>query len=106
MFEREGVLWTWALEADPRQDQVAERLADHRMAYLDYEGPISGDRGTVTRWDAGEYAIQNHSHNRIVVRLSDGQLMGEVQLRQIGGERWEYQFIAHASTPRPRGGAK
>ena len=24
-------------------------LADHRLAYLDYEGPISGGRGSVAR---------------------------------------------------------
>lgn len=31
----------------------AERITDHRPAYLDYEGPISGDRGTVTRLARG-----------------------------------------------------
>ncbi len=30
------------------------RLANHRPAYLDFEGPISGDRGFVTRVARGE----------------------------------------------------
>lgn len=30
-----------------------ERLADHRPAYLTYEGPVSNDRGHVTRVDGG-----------------------------------------------------
>ena len=30
------------------------RLKDHRRIYLEYEGPISGDRGFVTRVAAGE----------------------------------------------------
>ena len=34
---------------------VAERLADHRLAYLDYEGPVSGNRGFVERLDRGTY---------------------------------------------------
>ena len=57
MLETDGVLRTWALPAEPAKDHemIAEALADHRLAYLDYEGPISGDRGEVRRWDAGEW---------------------------------------------------
>ena len=32
-------------------------LADHRLAYLDYEGPVSGDRGSVRRLDFGTYQV-------------------------------------------------
>ena len=39
----------------------AEVLPDHRLAYLDYEGPISGDRGSVTRWDRGTYDVEHQS---------------------------------------------
>ncbi len=39
----------------PRGRRVeAERIADHRVEYLTYEGPLSGDRGTVTRLARGE----------------------------------------------------
>ncbi len=34
----------------------AVRLADHRPAYLDYEGPVSRGRGDVTRVLSGTYA--------------------------------------------------
>ena len=39
-----GLLWTWAFAAEPGAEQqaTAERLANHRTAYLDFEGPISG----------------------------------------------------------------
>ena len=33
---------------------VAQRLADHRPAYLDYEGPVWGDRGRVDRIRRGQ----------------------------------------------------
>lgn len=57
MFEAVGVLWTWAVERLPRlgESVAATRLADHRLDYLDYEGPIAGNRGTVRRVDAGMY---------------------------------------------------
>ncbi|MHC4969814.1 MAG: hypothetical protein ACYTF4_14535 [Planctomycetota bacterium] len=39
------------LHAGQRLEAV--RIADHRPAYLTYEGPISGDRGTVRRLARG-----------------------------------------------------
>ncbi len=33
----------------PGQRMPAERIADHRPAYLDYEGPVSDKRGSVRR---------------------------------------------------------
>ncbi|MCS7047501.1 MAG: hypothetical protein NZO58_14185, partial [Gemmataceae bacterium] len=57
MLERGDVLRTWRLPAPPSIGKIAaQALADHRRAYLDYEGPVSGNRGTVRRWDAGTYA--------------------------------------------------
>jgi hypothetical protein len=35
----------------------AVRIADHRPAYLAYEGPVSGDRGTVKRLARGTAAV-------------------------------------------------
>lgn len=36
-------------ELKPGQRMAAERIADHRPAYLDYEGAVSDKRGTVRR---------------------------------------------------------
>ena len=36
-------------ELKPGQRMAAERIADHRPAYLDYEGPVSDKRGSVRR---------------------------------------------------------
>jgi len=51
---------TWALNALPgatRLEGLAERLPDHRRHYLDYEGPVEGDRGTVSRVIAGSLTV-------------------------------------------------
>ncbi len=56
MLEWGGALRTWRLMQELSLGDIpAEPLPDHRIAYLDYEGPISGNRGTVTRWDSGDY---------------------------------------------------
>jgi hypothetical protein len=41
-------------QLQPGTAQFINRLPDHRDRYLDYEGPVSGDRGTVMRIRRGE----------------------------------------------------
>src|SRR5262245_43439326 len=36
---------------------AAQRLDDHRPAYLDYEGPVSGNRGKVRRLVRGQVLL-------------------------------------------------
>ena len=56
LLESEGKLLTWRLLREPAAGATieAEALPSHRLAYLDYEGPVSGNRGSVTCWDRGE----------------------------------------------------
>jgi hypothetical protein len=85
MLEREGVLVTWALAEAPAIGKTisAEKLADHRLPYLDYEGPVSQGRGTVTRWDAGEYLAEKTGPEDWIVRLIGGKLRGKVALGKV-----------------------
>ncbi len=57
MLEQGEVLLTWQLLRDPTDPAgypiPARRIGDHRKAYLDYEGPVSGGRGMVTRVEDG-----------------------------------------------------
>jgi len=48
---------TWRLAQCPQPGLSidAERIADHRLFYLDYEGPVSGGRGEVQRKYQGEW---------------------------------------------------
>jgi hypothetical protein len=46
-----------------------ERIANHRLLYLDYEGPVSGNRGHVARWDWGEYRVSGETDLEITVDL-------------------------------------
>lgn len=57
MLEHGNVLVTFELERLPTGagEFQARRLPDHRLAYLEYEGHISGNRGQVFRLDRGLY---------------------------------------------------
>jgi hypothetical protein len=58
MFESSpgSLLTTWRCDHWPiDRPTKLTRLPDHRQDYLEYEGPISGDRGNVRRVEAGVY---------------------------------------------------
>jgi len=82
LLEQPDGLRTWRLHAvpDTKADIPAEPLPDHRTAYLDYEGPVSGNRGHVARWDAGEYTLMEESAVHVRIALCGGRLTGEFVL--------------------------
>ncbi len=87
MLERGDVLATWSVGSPivPGRDLAAARLADHRLAYLDYEGPVSGDRGVVRRVAAGRYRVRQWDGDTVSVTLVGDQLSGELELSRAGG---------------------
>jgi hypothetical protein len=86
MLESGQVLKTWRLAAPPRPGAAvaAEASFDHRPAYLDYEGPVSGGRGTVSRWDAGTFSWEEAGET-VVVRLDGTRLRGRAVIEADGG---------------------
>lgn len=102
MLEAGGSLRTWALVQLPRGWEAArlhtasifptcaavspessvdaESLGDHRHDYLEYEGPLSGERGRVTRVDAGSFETLSESRQHWHVELSGERLTGQVIL--------------------------
>lgn len=85
MLQQEGSLRTWRLlqEPDSGGDIPAEPLGLHRIGYLDYEGPVSGNRGEVIRWDAGEFTVIEETDERWRVCLSGRKLKGIAALMRL-----------------------
>jgi hypothetical protein len=69
----------------------AEELGDHRLAYLEYEGPLSGDRGRVRRYDAGEFEWESEEAEWVVVRLEGRRCCDRAVLRRSSG-RWVFEM--------------
>jgi len=64
---------------------LIERIANHRLLYLDYEGPVSGDRGHVTRWDWGEYRVSGETDSEITVDLRGARSTWTISLPKALG---------------------
>jgi hypothetical protein len=96
MLESADALHTWRLPQPPRTAEVlpAVRIGEHRLAYLDYEGPLSGNRGRVRRCDAGHFEWLQHDECQIVLRLNGGTLKGLLRLDRQEGDQWLLRFEA------------
>ncbi|MFH0982521.1 MAG: DNA polymerase ligase N-terminal domain-containing protein [Planctomycetota bacterium] len=95
MLETGAALATWQLAAEPTGPAglplAATRLADHRKAYLDYEGQLSRNRGAVSRVDTGVYRLVRQDEDRWEFELAGGRLTGRFAfLRQPDGEQWQF----------------
>jgi hypothetical protein len=97
-------LATWRLSASPvglagGQCMPAVRLADHRAAYLDYEGPVSRGRGRVDRFDAGTYGLIARTPDRWEVELRGERVRGRFVLRRDAaeGQAWTLSRAADRS---------
>jgi hypothetical protein len=75
MFETAAgeALATWRSPTWPIVEPVEiERLEDHRRDYLDYQGPISNDRGEVKRVAGGAFHALSQSADRWEIQTDQG----------------------------------
>ena len=91
LLEAGDVLRAWRLASEPvcGQTIAAAALPDHRRTYLEFEGPVSGSRGRVIRWDAGTFEWLHDSEHEVRIWLVGERISGMVTLRRTAG-RWEW----------------
>ncbi len=91
LAEQSGTLRSWRLLESPDRWLLAahpptlpaELIPDHRLAYLDYEGPVSRERGTVVRWDGGEMEWLEQTEGCARLRLGGQHLCGELIIETV-----------------------
>ena len=99
MLEDGDALMTWALPRQPDEQHDEQpshpipcsQLPDHRLRYLDYQGPVSKDRGEVTRWDRGSFEFLTKDSQAVSAILNGHRLRGTVQLTAEQGI-WLFRF--------------
>jgi hypothetical protein len=104
MLEAGDVLQTWRLAAPPAESQAvpAEALGDHRRMYLDFEGPVSGNRGKVRRWDAGPFTEEmNSTPQTRLLRFHGTHITGCWRLEHVDGSHWRFAPLDLTDLPGP-----
>jgi hypothetical protein len=91
-------LRTLATETDafPGNGTRLRELPPHRRHYLDYEGEISDNRGTVQRADAGTWELDADEDGDLWLRLRGNRLSGRYRITWSDGE-----WILHGPLPPP-----
>ncbi len=105
LVQRGAVLRSWRLlespdrwlSKPPAAELSAEAIGDHRLDYLDYEGPVSRERGRVAQWDHGQAEWLNEGESSIRLRLNGERLVGELTLdREASQPFWSARFFLPA----------
>ncbi len=89
-LEQAGVLRAWRVPAGedlPPWEAVPNH--DHRLHYLDYTGPVAGDRGHVWRYDHGTLEWLTE----LRVRLTGQRLHGVYEFTQQPDGVWLFQVV-------------
>jgi hypothetical protein len=95
MLQVDDHLRTWALADPPANETTVDAmlLDDHRLDYLNYEGPVSGNRGAVSQWDRGSYTLLTNEPQHWQVELRGKRLVGRASLRRVEDQRWLFSFV-------------
>ncbi len=76
--------------------QTVQELPLHRVEYLEYEGPISGDRGVVRRIARGNYQLLEENATCVRYNLQSEQFSGTITLTRCEQD-WTLTWQAHES---------
>jgi hypothetical protein len=92
MLEAGPVLWTWRILTPPEQISgepvSAERIADHPLRFLNYEGPVQKNTGQVQRADQGVFFLLGKSEQSILFELKGTILSGPFELIRQDQNQW------------------
>ena len=98
MLENENHLSTWRIQIPPAELKTtpakAEKIFDHPKKFLTYEGPVTGNRGSVRRWDEGTYRVLDEEDRRLALDVRGAIVSGHLALSRDAGvdHRWRVMW--------------
>ena len=96
LLEHENQLASWAIDENPFDNEsrpvVAIKIHPHRMEYLEYEGPVSNDRGSVTRHERGVFRWLTNGRNEVVLDIQGERAKGIIRMERVAGDAWHVTF--------------
>jgi hypothetical protein len=84
MLQAGRVLWTFRLNRPPEEwppeGCQAERIFDHPLKFLSYEGSVNNGEGRVEMVDSGTYELLSRDEDKIELQLQGKVLKGRFEL--------------------------
>lgn len=90
LLEDHGLARAWRFPSMPNATICGERTFDHRADYFNYEGAVTGGRGTVRIIKKGTAHVHSSTVDSFVFDLDLGEQTTRVELRQVGERRWAW----------------
>ena len=94
MIKLNSTLATWRLDTPPEKlagnTVAAEKIFDHELRFLTYNGPVNNGKGTVCIADSGHCDIQI-DNDRITGVFYGKCVTGQFSLKNIQDNRWELE---------------
>jgi len=101
LFQDGDKLATWEIKTwPPYGEQAATRLPDHRLFYLDYEGPID-QRGFVKQVCSGTFEPRKQHDGDWLLDLSGSTFQGCIHLKRGSIEDSPDRWMLSAETSAP-----
>jgi len=92
MLQFQDVLRTWRLSVPPQQIQnepiPAEKIADHPLRFLSYEGPVQNHIGSVKIVDGGRLKYLDVRENKCYFSCHGNVLSGTYLLQHQEKQNW------------------
>jgi hypothetical protein len=84
MLQRGEMLWTWRMTVSPEHINAAclpiERIVDHPLRFLSYEGPVQNNTGQVEIADKGSYRLISEKTDSLCIDVQGKILQGKFTL--------------------------
>ena len=103
-----GLLWTARCDLSSSHWLRAGRfmlqaIQPHRRVYLNYQGAISGGRGSVLRVDEGDFVPRLWTPRRMMLDVKLIHCQAEVELKRVATDRWQARVRSvEREAPEPR----
>lgn len=68
------------------------QTSDHRLIYLDYEGPLTGQRGKVQRVDGGRLIWRHCGEDEFIAEVQGERWHGVLELKKLDAKDWFCNF--------------
>ncbi len=105
MLEMGDVLATFQVPCPPQdwadKQLTCVKLDDHRLMYLDYEGPVLPNRGHVRLVLKGRYRCRSLRENCWQLGLISDIITATLTLRRLGDRQWQLQVTGADRDPVP-----
>ncbi len=93
MLEKGDKLWTWRIDIHPahmHQAVTAERIFDHPLKFLTYEGPVQNGTGNVVLTDKGRLCFHDIDGETILFSLYGSLVNGRFALHLENPPLWTF----------------